>query len=149
MSIITNIILCCSSDEDVRSLSRQINSFDSSKGCMLIHIDDNKLPEMWYGKKYFEANVFLGAINHLDLKAFLTYLKNNVEWDNPKWVQIFVKEEFDFNFCGHTHNKYGRFNKLGKNSCIVDLSVEGWNYEPVTINEIFGEHSKWIKSKKN
>jgi len=77
------------------------------------------------------------VIKHGGKRIFITH--------NPK----FAKEEFDFNFCGHTHNKYGRFNKLGKNSCIVDLSVEGWNYEPVTINEIFGEHSKWMKSKKN
>jgi len=61
---------------------------------------------------------------------------------NPK----FAKEEFAFNFCGHTHNKFGQFNKLGKKSVIVDLSVEGWDYQPVTINEIFGAHSKWLKS---
>jgi len=76
------------------------------------------------------------VIKHGGKRIYLTH--------NPK----FAKEEFTFNFSGHTHNKYGRFNKLGKNSCIVDLSVEGWNYQPVTINEIFGEHSKWQKTQK-
>jgi len=57
---------------------------------------------------------------------------------NPK----FAKEEFNLNFCGHVHEKW-QFQKLEKKSTIVNLSVENWNYQPVTINEIFQALADW------
>jgi calcineurin-like phosphoesterase family protein len=62
---------------------------------------------------------------------------------NPR----FAKEEFKYNYCGHIHDKW-QFKKLGKKSTIVNLSVEQWNYYPVTINEILQAHSIWLKSGK-
>lgn len=62
---------------------------------------------------------------------------------NPKYAE----ENYRFNFCGHLHDKY-KFQKLGKKSIIVNLSVEQWNYQPVDINEILGAYSAWLKSGK-
>lgn len=57
----------------------------------------------------------------------------------------YAKSEFGFNFCGHVHEKW-QFQKLGYKSTICNLSVEHWNYHPVTINEIFQAYSGWLKS---
>lgn len=76
------------------------------------------------------------VIQHGGYRIFLTH--------DPK----FAKESFRFNFCGHTHGKFGKFKKLGKRSYIVDLSVEVWNYMPVNINEINQAYSNWVQNKK-
>ena len=60
---------------------------------------------------------------------------------NPKYA----KDNYDFNFCGHTHGTEGVFRKLGKKSVIVDLSVDCWNLAPVEINEINQAYSFWKK----
>lgn len=61
----------------------------------------------------------------------------------------FAKEHFPFNFTGHYHGQYGKFRKLNKKSVIVDLSVDCWNFKPVTINEIFSAYAKWLKNEQN
>lgn len=73
------------------------------------------------------------VINHGGKRIYITH--------DPKYA----KEDFEFNFCGHTHNKW-HFKKLGKKSTVVNLSVENWDYYPVTISEIFQAYSKWLKS---
>jgi calcineurin-like phosphoesterase family protein len=60
----------------------------------------------------------------------------------------YAKEDFQFNYCGHTHGKFGKFRKLGHKSVIVDLSVENWDYRPVNINDINQAYSKWIRGNK-
>ena len=62
---------------------------------------------------------------------------------NPK----FARPEYKLNFTGHEHGKFGIFNKLGEKSTIVDLSVENWNYMPVSINEILAKWEQWKRSK--
>ena len=39
------------------------------------------------------------------------------------------------NLCGHVHGRY-KVKRLSENSLIVNLSVDVWNYYPVTFNEI-------------
>lgn len=63
---------------------------------------------------------------------------------NPKYAQ----EKYFFNFCGHLHGKNGKFTKLSYKSTIVDLSVENWNYSPVSYNEIWQAYSQWKKDEK-
>ena len=59
---------------------------------------------------------------------------------NPK----FAKKDFRFNYCGHVHEKW-QFKKLDKKSVICNLSIEMWNYYPVTIGEINQAYSEWCK----
>lgn len=63
---------------------------------------------------------------------------------NPKYAQ----EKYFFNFTGHLHGKNGKFTKLSYKSTIVDLSVENWNYSPVSYNEIWQSFSQWKKDEK-
>lgn len=72
-------------------------------------------------------------IKHGGNKIFLTH--------NPKYAQ----DKFVFNFCGHLHGKHGKFMKLSYKSTIVDLSVENWNYSPVSYNEIWQSYTQWRK----
>ena len=72
------------------------------------------------------------VINHGGKRIYLTH--------NPK----FAKDDFEWNFCGHVHEKY-QFQKLGKKSIICNLSVDVWNYYPVNINEINQAFSDWCK----
>jgi calcineurin-like phosphoesterase family protein len=60
---------------------------------------------------------------------------------DPKWA----KPDYEFNLCGHTHNKYGKFRRLGNKSFIVDVGVDSWSYQPITINEIFSAYQQWRK----
>lgn len=73
------------------------------------------------------------VIQHGGKRIYLTH--------NPK----FAKEDFHWNFCGHTHGNQGTFKKLGKKSVIIDLSVDCWEFRPVDINEINQSYSEWCK----
>lgn len=59
-----------------------------------------------------------------------------------------ARDDFKFNFCGHTHGNEGVFKRLGKKSVIVDLSVDCWEFQPVDINDINQAYSVWQKSGK-
>jgi calcineurin-like phosphoesterase family protein len=72
------------------------------------------------------------VIEHGGSRIYMTH--------NPK----FAKEDFKFNFCGHVHEKW-QFQKIGHKSIICNLSVENWDYRPVTINEINQAYSEWCK----
>lgn len=73
------------------------------------------------------------VIQHGGKRIYLTH--------NPK----FAKEDFHWNFCGHTHGNLGVFRKLGNKSVIIDLSVDCWNFMPVTINDINQKYSDWYR----
>jgi len=58
---------------------------------------------------------------------------------NPKYINL----NYKFNFVGHVHNKW-KFQIINK-CIVVNLSVEQWNYHPVTINEIMSAYHQWRK----
>ena len=65
------------------------------------------------------------TIEHGGSRIFLTH--------NPK----FSRPDITLNFCGHVHGKYDKFHKIGNGqSTVIDLSVENWDYSPVSINQI-------------
>lgn len=76
------------------------------------------------------------VIEHGGSKIFLTH--------NPKHAN----EDYKFNYTGHCHGNRGVFNKLGKKSSVVDISVDCWNFFPVNINDISQEYSDWLKKGK-
>lgn len=64
---------------------------------------------------------------------------------NPKHAS----EDYKFNYTGHCHGNRGTFNKLGKKSVVVDISVDCWDFFPVNINHINQEYSNWLKGGKH
>ena len=69
--------------------------------------------------------------------------KNLFLTHNPKYA----KPEYALNLCGHVHEKW-LFKRLTNNSIICNLSVEQWNYHPVSFNEINQALSTWTKNEK-
>jgi len=51
------------------------------------------------------------------------------------------------NFCGHVHQRY-KIKRLNEKSLIVNLSVEVWNYYPVTFGEISSAISAFKKEER-
>jgi len=51
------------------------------------------------------------------------------------------------NFCGHVHQHY-KIKRLNEKSLIANLSVEVWNYYPVSFNEISSAVSAFKKEEK-
>lgn len=51
--------------------------------------------------KAFEAGCYAGAINYLDIDAFLAFVKAQ-QWKSPNLVQVLVKDQEDPTFTLHT-----------------------------------------------
>lgn len=100
MSIVTNLIICCSSLENEIDIIDQFKKYiHNGNPFYIVSVEDEKLPKAWYGgAKYLECIVFLGAYNHLDLDRFLGFMKTEMSWEAPDLVQIIVKEENDIKF---------------------------------------------------
>lgn len=116
MSVVTNIILTFGGD-DKEYIETQISNYiHNGRNFALTSIKDNSLPKHWYaGSKNMEAEVFIGAYNHLDLLSFVKHLIS-IEWENPEWIRLFIKEEEDFAFK------------------TIKLGLENTNEEPFTLD---------------
>lgn len=100
MSVVTNLILTFSKSEDTKLIEEQLQTFKYGNNIPfhMVSIDDDSLPKGWYGGgKFMEANIYIGAFNHFNLKSFINHLKN-IKWENPQDVQLIVREEKDFKF---------------------------------------------------
>jgi hypothetical protein len=101
MSCVTNVILCfsCADGGPDTGVIKEVNSFfDLGKVNGLKSIDSTTLPRRWYGgDKMMEANLYVGAFNHLDLPQFVEHLQR-LPWRHPEIVQLFVMEENDERF---------------------------------------------------
>jgi hypothetical protein len=102
MSSITNVILIFDSLESDDLANKYLSNFPNKNSILdIVSIHDPSLPNKWYGgTRYMEANVFIGAYNHLDLSEFIDYLKR-IEWEYPESVQLFVREEYVTGFVLH------------------------------------------------
>ena len=106
MSHVTNVIItleCLTEDQEDEVLdhvNRWAEKDDTvSKGSAFTKIPGDCIG----GTKAFEATVFMGAFNYLDLDALLAHLVNHVPWrkvhiDPGRDVSVFVKGEDDCTF---------------------------------------------------
>jgi len=65
---------------------------------------------------------------------------------DPEYCNV----NYNFNICGHVHEKW-KFKRFRKGMTFTDccnVSVEQWNYCPVTISEILQAYSQWLKEGK-
>ncbi len=101
MSVVTNVILSIGLADDEENdgvaISR-VNQFFEPPRIGFVSCDSPLLPRGWYGgTKMLEANLYIGAFNHFVLAEFLEFL-GRLEWNEPRNVQLFVKEEDDDRF---------------------------------------------------
>lgn len=55
-----------------------------------------------------------------------------------------ARKKYKLNLVGHIHDKW-KIKKLGKNSYMINVGVDVWNYRPVSINEILTEYYRFKK----
>jgi hypothetical protein len=90
MSVVTNVVLKISVGDKQRIAD--LNALFSS-GQKFVSCDDESLPRGWYaGSKMLECEVFPGAFNHLNIAELVSAIQD-VEWDDPYSVQLFVQEQ--------------------------------------------------------
>ena len=100
MSVVTNLIITTSTLEDTEYLRGQLRNFFVNGNPFIIEsVDSEDLPKAWYGgSKYLECNILIGAYNHLVLENLIDFLRTQIKWHMPEYVQLFVKEQDDFKF---------------------------------------------------
>jgi hypothetical protein len=100
MSQVTNLIIAFSTLEDVEMVITEMAKYKvHGNEFHIVSVEDNQLPSRWYGgSKFLECNILIGAYNYLDIEDFLKFLRNDISWDAPDLVQLFVKEHSDFKF---------------------------------------------------
>jgi hypothetical protein len=100
MSKVTNLIIATSLIEDIEYLKGKFKQHTTPGYSIdIVSVDDEKLPKGWYGgNKFLEVNLFIGAYNYFNLENFLMFCKQEINWEMPESVQIFVKEQDDLRF---------------------------------------------------
>lgn len=99
MSLVTNLILtwpCDGYGTQPSPFLQAVNAhFEGKPG--LVHVDSVQNGDWYGGTKYLEVEVAIGAINYLDLDAFMAHLRT-VPWERPEHVQLMVCEQEDPGF---------------------------------------------------
>jgi hypothetical protein len=93
MSSVANVILSIEGlDFDTAQKCQEINAYFDKAGIRgFVSLEDPQLPKGWYGgTKYLEADLYLGAFNHLDLNSLVSFIKG-ISWPGPTTVQLLVK----------------------------------------------------------
>jgi len=100
MSKVTNLLISFSNLEDSDTIIQSLKSFNyNGQPFEIVSIKDENLPEAWYGgNRKLEGNLLVGAYNYLDLIGLIEFIRGDIFWEAPEYVQIIVKEQDDFKF---------------------------------------------------
>jgi hypothetical protein len=94
MSHITDIILvtrCCYGDDYDREATA-IDVLQQALDCVLIRVDERA-----GGDRLMQCDVYLAAVSHLNIDAFIRLFKA-APWHDPDCVQLMLKDEEDLIF---------------------------------------------------
>lgn len=93
MSRVTDCILTfpLTGMENEEEIIDQINQ----SGYKFVWIEDKKFPRNSFvtGGKVLQINTLIGAFNHLNLNKLIKHLTEEVDWEEPDRVQLFINEE--------------------------------------------------------
>jgi hypothetical protein len=90
MSVVSNIVLKTSVGDKARIVKLNA-AFES--GQKFVSCDDESLPRGWYaGTKMLECEIYPGAFNYLELAELIKAIRE-VDWDDPRSVQLFVQDQ--------------------------------------------------------
>lgn len=90
MSKVTDIILITSTDDCGNGVNEMQGYLKENHN----NVSMRKVSALTGGNKHFQADVYMAAINHLDVDKFLS-LYDTVVWENVRSVQLMLKEEED------------------------------------------------------
>lgn len=105
MGLVTSVALICSCSEGshdegvpaIASVNRWLREHcdaPKSDGNVLVQVDQHA-----GGTKGFEANLFIGGFNYLDVDGFVQAVRA-APWQDPKRVQLLIRREGDEGFEG-------------------------------------------------
>ncbi|WKZ58226.1 MAG: hypothetical protein QY309_10130 [Cyclobacteriaceae bacterium] len=101
MSFVTTVILVFSGSEDEEERIREVNSFSYRNLSLDIRSVESVNVEpftAWYGgTKSIIGPIYIGSYNHFDVASFLAHL-GTVKWDDPKYVQVLIRNENEWNY---------------------------------------------------
>ena len=90
MSVVTNLVFKTSVGDKHRVAKLNV-AFQA--GAKFVSCDDESLPRGWYaGDKMLECEICPGAFNNLSLADLIRAIQE-VDWDDPRSVQLFVQEQ--------------------------------------------------------
>ena len=100
MSQVTNLIITLDAMENLNSIITKLHSFgDQDRPFNIVSVKDSSLPNDWYGgSKRLECNILIGAYNYLNLDDLITFMRTEINYNNPEVVQLIVNEQFDLKF---------------------------------------------------
>ncbi|MFM7853726.1 MAG: hypothetical protein ACKO96_17840 [Flammeovirgaceae bacterium] len=102
MSFVTTILLVFPGLENEMERINEVNSFTYRNLPLDIRSVDwpNKEPyTAWYGgTKFVNGCLYLGSYNHFKIDDFLRHLSSSVNWEYPEYVQLFVRNENEWNY---------------------------------------------------
>jgi len=97
MSRVTSIILTFSVlENDEQKRVNEVNMYQISPTSFvdLKSIEDSELDEVWYGgSKYLNGSIYMGAYDDINVKDFLHHVFENVFWEEPEEVILFIHDE--------------------------------------------------------
>lgn len=113
---------------------------------------ESKTNAFLYYKSQLNGNIILIKGNHDGRNKSKTIIQNaTIKYGGYKFFCVhnpeYYNPKLDFTLCGHVHGREGKVFKRGNTIC-VDLSVDNWNFMPVSIQEIDKEIKKFIREQK-
>ncbi len=103
MSHVADIIFMTSIDdgsnvEDSHPNADKLSAYlvRNHNGAYLVKVDDHA-----GGNKAMQCDVFMAAINYLDIDEFVEWF-HGIEWEYPESVQLLIKDEHDDQFSMYT-----------------------------------------------
>jgi len=101
MSFVTTVILIFPGIEKEDERIREVNSFSFRNLQLDLRSVEspNKEPFVaWYGgTKSVNGHIYIGSYNYFEVEKFLKHI-SGVGWENPEYVQIFIRNENEWNY---------------------------------------------------
>jgi hypothetical protein len=81
-----------------------VNKFFENSHNVFVHVKDPKIqPRLWYSRhKCLECNVAIAALNHVNIEDLVLHIQQ-VDWEEPENVQLFLQEQEEDTFSERLH----------------------------------------------
>jgi calcineurin-like phosphoesterase family protein len=107
-----------------------------------------------YYRKQLNGNIIFIEGNHDSNNAVKTITQSVVIKYGGKFIKLthnpkHADGKYEFNFVGHVHNEWKFQNLYSPGgtviSTLINVSVDQWNFRPVSYEEIMSAYHKWYK----
>lgn len=91
MSQFTSVILYISAFEEENERMKEVNSFrNEDQSFSLTDLNKESFPDA------FPRFLYVGTYKNFQTKEFIDHLVNDVNWEYPQYVQLFIQEGSDY-----------------------------------------------------